>query len=848
MTVAILPVGRKHIDRINDSVVFKAHQIEGVRKLYKMQSFLLADEMRLGKGQVETSPVLTPTGWTAIGKLEVGDKVIGSDGKACAVTGVFHRGELPVYRITFSDGFSLVVDGDHLWQVRSAGGAELVLSTREMNDPNAVVERDAVTGLGLTRSYTMKTHFQATYGSKWRIPLVPPVTFEPSLRSLPIDPYTLGVILGDGSISQRGRVQMSTDAEILDSLSGDWTRRPHPSEGIELAHSMSYCSDLIALGLQHKRSWDKFVPEQYLRASVEDRRAMLAGLIDTDGHPMSRGGVEFSSTSEQLCDDVIDLVRSLGGIARNKSSHVGSYRDADGESVICHESWRVNLKLMDNPFRLTRKAEKWIAPTKFPPIRQIRNVEPAGRERVVCISVDAPDRLYVADGYVVTHNSVQSLAVAAIDFQAGIASRMLIVSPASVKWNWAENEIDRHTTFTRMVLDGTAPQRKKQLVEFVESGTEILIANYEQVKAHLAEFNLIGFDIVILDEAHYIKGHKSARTKACQSLAARRFMLLTGSPMLNHVDDLWSLLHRIAPAEFPRYFAFLNRYAVYGGYEDKSIVGVKNERELNARLAAYMLRRERKDVLGRTNEKERIPILVELHPEQKKLYDEAKDELKITLPDNPNPMELENALTKMLRLKQITGTTACIEGYDDHSSKLDVAVEKATELIENGERVVVFTQFREVLACMERRVGMVYGAKGKPAKPDKRIPTYVLHGDVPQRDRVGVIRAWAENPKPGVLICMLQVAGVGLNMSAANTAIVLDKLWAPKLQEQAEDRLIDMEKQEPISIIEITARKTVEARVDQILRRKSELFGQIVQETAWKRRLLESIIDEEEAA
>lgn len=441
--------------------------------------------------------------------------------------------------------------------------------------------------------------------------------------------------------------------------------------------------------------------------------------------------------------------------------------------------------------------------------------------------------------------SLQALAVAAVDFQRGHASRVLLVSPASVKWNWLENEIEGHTHFTAMVLDGTKPQRKKQLVKYVEDGIDILIVNYEQVVAHLREFNLIGFDICILDEAHYIKGQGSARTKACQSIVAKRFMLLTGSPMLNHVDDLWSLLYRIAPTEFPKYYSFLNRYAVYGGYEDKSIVGVKNERELNARLATHMLRRERKDVIKRsTEEKEYVSILVDLHPEQRKLYDEAKDELKITVPDNPTAMELENALVRMLRLKQICGTTAAIEGFpEDHSTKLDVCEERIRELVENGERkTVVFTQFREVLACTARRI-----EKWKKINGEK-VRVFTLHGDVEMKDRVALINEWRDYDGPAVIVAMIQVAGVGLNMSAADTAIFLDRVWAPKINEQAEDRLIGMDKDRPVSIINIVTRKTVEQRIEQILKRKSQLFGAIVQEDKWKKRLLESIIDEEDLA
>jgi SNF2 family DNA or RNA helicase len=254
--------------------------------------------------------------------------------------------------------------------------------------------------------------------------------------------------------------------------------------------------------------------------------------------------------------------------------------------------------------------------------------------------------------------SLEALTAAAIDFEQGRARRALVIAPASLKANWHnENpddpgEIQKFTNFTSVVLEGDPVKRSETLAEF---DADILVVNYEQVKAHLDELNSIGFEVVIYDEAHYMKNHKAARTKACHKVRGRRHLLLTGSPVLNHVNELWSLLYRIAPGEFPRYWTFLHRYAVFGGYKDKEIVGVKNQAELKEKLNQVMIRRRFDDVMKRTEDQKPMIVQVEvdLSDEQKKLYKQAVEELEIDLPGEPTPMELENALTKFLRLKQI---------------------------------------------------------------------------------------------------------------------------------------------------------------------------------------------------
>lgn len=411
------------------------------------------------------------------------------------------------------------------------------------------------------------------------------------------------------------------------------------------------------------------------------------------------------------------------------------------------------------------------------------------------------------------------------------STRICVVATASLKYNWVA-EIEQFTTFRYLVLEGAPNKRAKQLASF---DADILIINYEQIKAHLDELNAMDFNIVIFDEAHYIKNATSKRTKFALKLLADRYFLVTGSPLLNRVNELWTLLHRIDPPAFPSYWRFRNRYCIYGGWQGKELIGVKNQKELHGALANYMLRRKKADVLD-LPEKQIIQVPVDLLPRQRRAYDEVWKEMRLTMPGDPDPMEIENALTRFLRLKQICSTTANL-GLVDDSSKLDRLVEMVDEIVkEAGESVVIFTQFRGTLAAVTERLVR------------RDVSAVEISGSTPPHERVPIVQAWAERTaagNPGALVCMLQVAGVGLNMTAASKCIMVDKLFVPKLNEQAHDRLyrIGTDLTKPVQIFELFARKTIEQRIEAILRSKTALFDELIETPAWKRDFFKALME-----
>ncbi|MHB8630843.1 MAG: PhoH family protein [Candidatus Limnocylindria bacterium] len=325
-----------------------------------------------GRAQPVATSVLTPTGFRAIGSLVVGDLVIGSDGSPTEVLGVYPQGTKPVYRLMTQDGASTLCCANHLWAVATA-------EDRLREKPMRLLETREMIG-----------QLRAAHRHRFELPLISrPVGFE--LRAVPMDPYALGLLLGDGCIA------IETTPSLFHTSSFDYVLRRTGGGGRGGVISASPVTAILRdLGLAPSRSSTKFVPAAYLFNTPAVRLAVLQGLLDTDGGPVTQRErtcrVQYTTTSEQLKDDVLFLVRSLGGVAywRKRLAYVLDIR----------------LPADIAPFRLTRKLETYNAIGGGRPMRFIDKIEPAGQQETVCIRVAAADSLYVTEDFLVTHNTL----------------------------------------------------------------------------------------------------------------------------------------------------------------------------------------------------------------------------------------------------------------------------------------------------------------------------------------------------------------------------------------------------------------------------------------------------------
>ena len=352
-----------------------------------------------GKAQPLEEPVLTANGWKKMGELTLNDKVINPvTGKPIKLLGIYDRGLLDTYKITFSDGSCTECAGDHLWSVFKSGKAKDRLRTLDTET--------------LLKGYKVENKTApGTFKYRYSTPLTVPI--DGNYTKLPIHPYVLGFILGDGCISgNRPTVRVSTNREdwpeIVDRLR---SYLPDPNlvhEGTEVRGAKHFRihglgKELKDLGLIGCKSKDKFIPELYLKSSIENRRLLLAGLLDTDGCVGSKKKISkvstYSSKSEHLRDGISYLVRSLGGLStKNESTRFkyGRYTT----SYVC------SIRLTFNPFLRKYKTKFYGEFTRRNRmVNTIRNIEYIGKKVCRCIKVDSSEGLYITRDFIVTHNS-----------------------------------------------------------------------------------------------------------------------------------------------------------------------------------------------------------------------------------------------------------------------------------------------------------------------------------------------------------------------------------------------------------------------------------------------------------
>jgi phosphate starvation-inducible protein PhoH and related proteins len=362
-----------------------------------------------GRAQPVDRRVLTPWGWQAIGTLQVGDLVIGSDGHPTPVLGVYPQGRREVFEVRTQDGASTLACAEHLWFVRT-------LDDKKHGKDGRVLQTQEMSG-------NLRRHHQRRY----ELPLVSaPVQFEPLPVSM--DPYALGLLLGDGCITGRTTPSFTTaDPELAASLEAaldgiELTRKSEVDYVLTRAGRGGHgvrnpvTGTLRDLQLAGTRSATKFVPYEYLYNSPEVRLALLQGLLDTDGGPVvqrdRRCRVQYTTCSAQLRDDVVFLVRSLGGVAYVRTRPIEGRRPgfANGRPVpYRNDSHVLDIRLPAGiePFRLARKRDRYAAAGGGGrPMRMIDAIESRGEAETVCISVGASDSLYVTDDFLVTHNTL----------------------------------------------------------------------------------------------------------------------------------------------------------------------------------------------------------------------------------------------------------------------------------------------------------------------------------------------------------------------------------------------------------------------------------------------------------
>lgn len=805
------------------------HQEDGIKFLLSRNGSILADDMGLGKMEIVDNQVFTPYGRVRIGDLKIGDKIIGSNGKPCNIIGVYPQGVKDLYKITFNDGYSILVGREHLWSVSSNNSGEnsknrenryITLSTEQMLNENLVLEQKGI-GWNEKRPYKFKTYYKQKNGdSKWQIPIVKPIEFENN-DILPIEPYLLGLALGDGHFTKSSAITIQLHIDDFDELFNNIILTEHKTNGNKRkAYINNHSNDLKNLGLEHTRSETKFIPTIYKYSSIENRLAILQGLMDTDGHCMKSkngefNGTEYCTVSERLADDVAEIVHSLGGIVRKKSK-IGKYKKEDGTVVECKKAYRLNIKMPEqfNPFKLKRKADEYNPPTKYKIGRYIKNIEPCGQGESVCIAVDAPDKLYVTEHAIVTHNTTQAI-IAAIESKA---KKILVVCPSSTKINW-QREINVFCDDTAIV-DG----KKWQEAKFTIINFDILknfhtLKDKNKIDVELnRELVNANFDLAIIDEAHYLKNNDSIRGKIMVELSTKhninKVWLLTGTPVANRPMDFFNLLKIIKSPIAENWKHYAVRYCeakqffrtLKNGTKKQIWLtdGASNLEELAAKTKNIILRRLKTEVLDMPD-KVVTPMYQQLDKKGWSEYNELWDEyVTKRILEEKKTNEEQKSLVELILLRKFIAAQA-----------ISYTIEMAENAIEMGRKVIIFTSFTEELEILQNHFGKI------AVKHNGPMTTFQKQKSVD---------AFQQNVKIKVFIGNIKSAGVGITLTEGTVVIFNSFDWVPGSNEQAEDRAFRIGQKNDVNVYYQLFDNTISTRMWEMLNNKKDIISTIMGE------------------
>lgn len=356
-----------------------------------------------GKAQPLWSKILTPTGWVKMGDIQIGDEVLGENNDNGRVVKIFPQGEKDYYKITFDDGTVVECCDDHLWKVLNAD--------RRIRENKHYEEHEILT----TRE------LRSNIDKNYTIDITSPIEFISDFNEEDeLDGYLLGVILGDGGLRDGGVVISNYSEEIWNKIEKIAGRYNCIRSGINRnrlsgkLRNRNFIKDkLTEYGLMNKKSIDKFIPKQYLKAPVNVRKSLLAGLLDTDGYISkdTKTVWEFDTSSEQLAEDFVELARSLG-VKVKIYPRTDSYYTKDGVRIKANGSRHITCRSLFNPFTIRKKSSRfenrqyaYKRSMLKRHAKRIVSIEHAGKTECQCILVDNKSHTYITDGYTTTHNS-----------------------------------------------------------------------------------------------------------------------------------------------------------------------------------------------------------------------------------------------------------------------------------------------------------------------------------------------------------------------------------------------------------------------------------------------------------
>ncbi|MBY0123327.1 DEAD/DEAH box helicase [Bacillus sp. S/N-304-OC-R1] len=380
---------------------------------------------------------------------------------------------------------------------------------------------------------------------------------------------------------------------------------------------------------------------------------------------------------------------------------------------------------------------------------------------------------------------------------------VLIVCPSSLTYNWLSELMKFAPEIKAMVLDGSKAERVQLQKDYLDM--DVVITSYPLLRRDIKWYEKQTFHTVFFDEAQAFKNPITQTARAVKKIQADHRFALTGTPVENSLEELWSIFHVISPELFM-------------GLQEYSHLSKKT---ISRRIRPFLLRRLKEDVLSELPEKSETVESVELLPDQKKLYAAYLAKLRHDTLKHLNKDTLRKNRIRILagltRLRQICCHPALfVDGYKEGSAKFIQLMQLIEEARLSGRRVLIFSQFTKMLSLIGRELAY------------QGLPYFYLDGQTPSEERVALCNRFNAGER-NLFLISLKAGGTGLNLTGADTVILYDLWWNPAVEEQAADRAHRMGQTKPVQVIKLISRGTIEEKMNELQEKKRHLIEEVIE-------------------
>jgi SNF2 family DNA or RNA helicase len=387
-------------------------------------------------------------------------------------------------------------------------------------------------------------------------------------------------------------------------------------------------------------------------------------------------------------------------------------------------------------------------------------------------------------------------------------NRTIIVTPASLVYNWQREFEKWYPKANVAVVAGDKAKRRAIYNRHNRVPFSVLVVSKDTLKNDINDLQQ-KFDVVIVDEAHYLRNYKTAQSKAVFRLKADRRYALTGTPTVKHAADIFGVLHFLYPTKFPSYWQFAERYFQVGeNYMGHSEVGnarLNRVEELQSMTGVLSVSRKRKDIMQWLPDKQYTTFYCKMSDKQNNLY---KDMLKyFVASDDKSELDASTVLAQLTRLRQLCLDPSLV-GFDCPSGKTEALVEYVSDI---NEPVIIMSMFSSYLDKLEN----IFSKTRKVAK---------ITGIINSKEKQQIAEKF-QRGEIDVLLCNIISAGTGFTLDRAETIIFTDKAWNPADNEQAEDRITPTTEHNVHKhhIVSFVCKETVDERINTLLEEKKSI-------------------------